>query len=257
MRRYSLLPTLILLFACSNTDLKLNNEGAKNTEYQAGDLNGDWKFVRADMVENTPFLSKYKDPHPVVDEYTPMLPPYKGPDLRFEEDSMYVVNYPVSINDRTKFSLDSGYLFTYTGRELNRHYPIELKMDTLYRYEWYHGESYIRETYVKARQNDSVMHILKTHGVNYPELVGSWSLVREEGFNDGSEYTLKFPFKIPDSIKLTREELIQMTKNKMVYWMTTSGKKRDYVLSYEWGSLQLRPGKWYKGEDPWIHFDKE
>jgi hypothetical protein len=39
--------------------------------------------------------------------------------------------------------------------------------------------------------------------------------------------------------------------------MSTDGKKRDYVFSYERGYLKFTPGKWYEGEDPWIHFSRK
>lgn len=119
------------------------------------------------------------------------------------------------------------------------------------------GREYIKEAYVKTSFNDSIVSILKKQGVNYPALSGTWILVRIAGVGDGSEYELNFPFEIPDSLVISREDLIQVTNSKMVYWMSTSGKKRDYFLSYEWEHLHLTPGKWYHGDDPWIHFTRK
>jgi len=243
---YFISALLILLLSNSNV----------NFFYGDGkiDVEGDWKFVHAEKVENTSFLNQFPNPQPVVDEIPLLQPPYKGADFRFEKDSMYELNYPISMNDRLKFSIDSGYLVTYRGHHIIHRYPIEKKNDTLCIYKFHDGQTYIKESYVKTTLNDSMMNILITQGVNYAELAGTWSLIREDGIDDGSMYILKFPFKIPDSLTISREEFIQATKNNLIYYMSTNGKKRDYLLSYQWGYLQLTPGKWYKGEDPWIHF---
>src|SRR6218665_2617061 len=104
------------------------------------DLEGDWKFVHAEMVENTAFLNQLPEPQPIVDETPLVLPPYKGPDLHFEKDSMYKLAYPISINDRLKFSIDSGYLITYSGHQHVHRYPIEKKNDTLCIYKFHNGQ---------------------------------------------------------------------------------------------------------------------
>lgn len=246
--------SLIVMLSCSNSGM-IDFSKENRTDSQALDIEGNWKFVSAEIVENSPLPIQY--PQPIVDEVALVRLPYIGLDLRFEKDSMYELDYPISINERKKYSIDSGYLFTYFERQFTRKYPIEKKNDTLWVYKLYDGEKYIKESYVKISLNDSILNILLAYGVNYPELAGTWFLIREHSIGDGSEYILNFPFKIPDSLIISREELIQATQNKMLYKMPTNGKNRDYVLSYHWGSLELTPSKWYKRDDPWIHFSKK
>lgn len=70
---------------------------------------------------------------------------------------------------------------------------------------------------------------MKREGVNYPKLAGTWFLIREASVGDGSEYLFEFPYEIPDSIELTREDFIAALKKNRVYMMSTDGKN---VITY-------------------------
>ncbi len=251
MQIYLFRAALVFLYACSSAVPQISLQ-----ETDKMDISGDWKFVRAELVDNPPALVPEDPFRPIVDEIALNTPPYIGPDLHIEGDSLYLLDYPKSVVMRTNFLLDSGYLLSSAGKFDARRYPFEQKNDTLYLYKPFDGEIFVKESYAKTKLNDSILHILKTQGVNYPELAGTWSLIRDMGVDDGSQYILKFPFKIPDSISLSRADMIKVTESKMVYWMYTNGKKRDYLLSYNWGYLCLTPGKWYRGDDPWIHYKK-
>ena len=256
MNRFLISSALILLISGSGYSTGNVTSDPDKSGWTKPVVEGQWKFVTAVKVENTPFLSKFSEPQIFPDELPHPLPPYVGPDLIFEKDTMYELKYPESMSDGVTFSLDSGYLVSRSLAHRDP-CPIELTNDTLYLYQPYHDRQFIKESYVKTSFNDSIVSILKKEGVNYPELAATWFLIREDSGDDGSEYLLKFPFKIPDSLVISREDLIQATNSKMVYWMSTDGKKKDYFLYYKWGYLHLTPGKWYQGDDPWIHFSRK
>jgi hypothetical protein len=246
---------LICLFSCSgqyidNNTIEQSSFGSKNLV-----LEGHWKFVSAVKVEDTPFLTHYPNPNTPAREEGPPNPPYIGPDLIFENDTMYEVDYPTVLSSRNNFSVKSGYLHHHFKGYMES-FPVEFVKDTLFVYKPFYGKKYVKEGYVKTSFNDSIVTLLKREGVNFPELAGTWHLIRRASVGDGSEYLLTFQYKIPDSIKITREDFITGLKNNKVYLMSTGGKKRDYVFSYHWGYLELTPGKWYEGEEQWIHYTR-
>jgi hypothetical protein len=99
---------------------------------------------------------------------------------------------------------------------------------------------------------------MKKYGINYPELVGIWMLVREEDYDYGTHYELRFPHSIPDSIEFTREQMIDALAYEKIFMMSTDGIKRDYSFWYHESCIYFKPGKWYKEEnDPMIHFYKK
>lgn len=101
-----------------------------------------------------------------------------------------------------------------------------------------------------------MLNILKLYNTNFPLLAGTWKLIREEDSGDGGYYDLDFPFDIPDTIVLTREELESTLYTDRSYRMLTSGKKQKYFMKYYNSVLWLIPGDWYKEIDPSIHFVK-
>jgi len=222
------------------------------------ELEGQWELVSTTTAENTPFLNNYSNHHIVPGE---ALPPEPAPYLIFENDTMYDVDWPLQIINRTRFTLDSGYLTNHFKR-LSRSRPIGFEKDTLFIYTPFYAKKYIKEAYVKTDLDDSIVDILKRDEVNYPELAGTWFLIREEslGGEDGSEwnYLLEFPHSIPDSIQISREQFISGLEQKKVYLMTTDGEERKYFFSYNWylDYLYLTPGEWYQGEAAGIHFKR-
>ncbi len=130
MNRFLTSSTLILLICCSD---QITNAG-----WTKPALEGQWKFVTATLVENTPFLSQYPDPKIFADEAPLPKPPYIAPDLIFEKDTMYELKYPESIRHRIKFSLDSGYLVSRSIAN-RAPCPLEFTNDTLCIYKPYSG----------------------------------------------------------------------------------------------------------------------
>lgn len=182
---------------------------------------------------------------------------YKKYDLVFENDSIYKVNYPIQAQPPVHYFLDTGYLHLRLNDEIKVH-PVELVHDTLILYTPTRGYGFFKETYVQTNFNDSILNVMKEYGINYPELVGTWMLVREEDYDYGTHYELRFPHSIPDSIEFTREKMIDALEHEKIFIMSTDGIKRDYSFWYSESCIYFKPGKWYKeGDDPWIHFYKK
>lgn len=242
-----------MCFSCAENTISTDEPTEKG--WVKPELEGQWKFVSAIKVEDTRFLNHYPNPYAPAYEAGPPEPPYIGPDLIFENDSLYEVFYPRLLVDRTLFSIDSGYLhFLYEWN--TESHPVELVNDTLFIYKPFHEKVYIKEGYVKTTFNDSIVDLLKKYEVNYAELAGTWYLVRESSGDDGTYYELDFPYNIPDSIEISRELFIREQYQNKVFMMSTDGKMREYTFLHMWGNLKLTPGEWYKGEDPWIHFSR-
>lgn len=223
-------------------------------------LKGHWKLIDTKIVDEVPFLNLQApepDPMKMVYEDSPW-DSYTKHDLVFENDSMYMVDYPIQAFTPAHYLLDSGYLHVGTKDEVYT-YPTELVHDTLLFYRPLRSEpGYFKETYVRTIFNDSVFNILKKYGINYPELAGTWILVREEDYDYGTHYELRFPHSIPDAIKFTREKMIDALEHEKIFMMNTDGVKRDYSFWYQKSYIYFKPGKWYKGsDDPWIHFYKK
>jgi len=239
-----LLPYLVPLLLCCSCA-----EEQKATGWTKPALEGQWTFVSAEKVEDSPFLSHYPNPHTPAREVGPAEPPYIGPDLIFEKDTVYEVYGQMEFMYGSHFSIDSGYL--HFGREwLGNTHPVEFKNDTLFIYKPYYDKIYVKEGYLKTTRNDSVINEIRKHGANYPAMAGTWYLVREFSSEDGSEgYTLDFPHIIPDTIEISRAEFIGGLEQNKRYMLSTDGDKQEYFFSYSWGDLLLTPGDWYQGED--------
>lgn len=225
-------------------------------KWQKTDLQGHWKLYDTEIVDEVPFLNLHA---PVVNNMNKVSEDspwdsYSAFDLVFEADSMYMINYPIEALTPVHYMLDSGYLHL-KHKDYVEAYPIEIVNDTLICYRPIRSESgYFKEKYLRTHFNDSVLNILKKYGINYPELAGIWHLVREEDYDYGTHYELKFPHSIPDSINISKEQMISALKGDKVYRMITDGVKRDYSFSYRKNHIYFTPGKWYKGDDPHIHF---
>lgn len=166
--------------------------------------------------------------------------------------SIYSQFKDIDVNRQHK--VDSGYIHL-NHKNVIESYPIEIVNDTLICYRPIRSESgYFKEKYLRTHFNDSVLSVMKKYGINYPELAGVWHLVREEDFDYGTHYELIFPHSIPDSIIFSREQMISALEGKNVYWMMTDGIKRDYTFWYNESHIYFKPGNWYKGDDPYIHF---
>ncbi|TXI84171.1 MAG: hypothetical protein E6Q38_02330 [Crocinitomicaceae bacterium] len=223
------------------------------------ELIGHWKLVDAKIVDEVEFLKlpKREMSHEIrVSEDSPW-DSYKKIDLVFDKDSMFRLQYPIQSFASARFFLDSSYLHYSTYEESGK-CPLQLLNDTLILYrEMPNDPSYFKEAFVRTTFNDSVLQVMKTYGINYPELAGTWELVREEDYDYGTHYELNYPFTLPDSIELSREQMIAALHGNRTVLLSTSGKPRAYTFWYTNSCLYLKPGDWYHGNDPMIHFWRE
>lgn len=250
----SVLITLLCL-SCSQVDDKKNE-----LNWNKPDLEGYWKLHDTEIVAEVPFLNLHApepDPMKMLGEGTPW-DSYVKHDLVFENDSMYMVNYPIQAYTPIHYFLDTGYLHVGPKEDIYA-YPAELVNDTLFFYIPLSSEpGYFKETYVRTNFDDSILNVMKKYGINYPELVGTWMLVREDDYDYGTYYELKFPHIIPDSIEFSREQMIAALEQENIYMMSTDGVKRDYSFLYRAPNIYFTPGKWYKeGDPPMIYFDRK
>lgn len=243
---------------CTDEKQSKDNNGITETKsfLTNSELKGHWKVVDAVIVDKVSFLDI---PTPVPDENTKVYldspwDAYQAFDLVFEDDSMYAVDYPVEAFDRYSFTVDSVYLHTnLEGTKISR--PIELVNDTLYIYTPMQSDpGYFKESFIRTSFNDSVLSVMKEYGVNYPALSGTWILEREYDYDHGNHYELKFPYDLPDSIEISRDQMMKFLDQDKTYMIITDGKPREYTVNYKSWYLHFSPGDWYNGEDPWIHF---
>jgi len=250
------LTTLFLFSQCKTVDDTIETIIVEEVESESlKDLEGHWKFLNAEKVRDIPFLRDFPIQATPAFETADMETPYKGPDLIFEDDTLHEVLYPIHRYKHTQYSTAGGYLYCHEQWHKDS-FPMQKRGDTLFIYRPFYEDVYIQESFVRTRFDDSLVFILKIHGSNYPKLAGSWLLVRQSSGNDGTEYTLDFPYSIPDTLRISREEFVLGVGNNYTYWMRTDGLKKEYAFVYKWGALRLTPGTWYKGEDPWIHFER-
>lgn len=242
---------ILVSLSCTQTDDK-----GDELKWTKPDLEGHWKLYDTEIVDKVPFLNLQApepDPKKMVFEDSPW-DSYTKYDLVFEDDSMYQVNYPIQAYTPVHYFLDSGYLHVGTKDDIYA-YPAELVNDTLVFYRPLRSEpGYFKEKYLRTNFNDSILNVMKRYGINYPELAGTWLLVREEDYDYGTHYELKFPHSIPDSIEFSREQMISALKDEKTYMMLTDGVKRDYSFFYSKYHIYFKPGKWYKEEEPLIYF---
>ncbi len=247
--------SLLLLIGCNVQQDQQGQEIEQEEKgWQKPKLEGHWEFVSVVEAEDTPFLRHYPEANVPAKEALDPEPPYHGPDLIFDQDSVYELFYPRRVSYQWKYAVDSGYLH-FGHKWFENTFPVEYTNDTLFIYKPVFGNKYNKEGYIKTQFNDSIVNILMTQKVNYPELAGTWHLIRFDSFDDGSEgYELDFPHELQDSIVITREELIKGMEEGMTLWISTDGEKRDYTFFSRWGYLYLTAGDWFKGDDPGVHY---
>lgn len=259
MSRFIIPVLFVITIGCSGQFTNKNELTQNKSNLKKSDLQGHWKFVSVEEVKDSLFLSSHTIP-PAHEQRIEL--PYKGPDLIFEKDTMREIYYPKYFGPGVyNYSVYPGYLLHHINLKwgINDSLPIEMENDTLFIYKNSYSGGYLKEGYIRTTFNDTVLNLIKRYGANYPEMAGTWFLIREIGMNDGSDpWILQFPHRIPDSIVITKQDFETTWKKNRIYMMSTDGKKRDYEYSYcGYGWLCLTPGKWYKGEDPWIHFEQK
>jgi hypothetical protein len=222
------------------------------------DITGHWKIYDTEIVDEVPFLhlkAPEPDPSKIAFEDSPW-DSYNEFDLVFEADSMVQVNYPIQAFTPIHYSLDSGYIHLVT-KDDKYAYPAEMVNDTLLFYRPLRSEpGYFREKYLRTHFNDSILKVLRMYGINYPALAGTWQLVRERDYDYGTHFELRFPHAIPDSVTFTTEQMKAALGGPKIYRMITDGVKRDYTFFYQDTHIYFTPGKWYKGEETPIYFER-
>ncbi len=257
MLRYLMLT--LLLYACTDQESIVNRSGnVSNSFWTKPQLEGHWKQVGTTTVKNIPFVDIYYNPNaPEMAMEAGPFEYYRSSDLVFDNDSMYSIDYPMELLSRSGYAVDTGYIHS-TGKNSHGFCPVKLVNDTLFVYvAGAYGSEYLKEAYIKTTFNDSIIDFLKQHRVNYPELAGWWTLQRDYWFDYGTHYWLEFPYEVPDSIEISREQFINALEKGKTYTILTGGQQRDYTFWYRWPYLHFTPGKWYEGEDPWMHFERK
>lgn len=249
---YCLLIALLCL-SCAQAD-----DSKNEINWTVPDLEGHWKLYNTEIVDEVPFLNlKAPEPDPatMVHEDSPW-DSYAEYDLVFEKDSMFMVNYPIQAFAPVHYFLDTGYMHVGTEDDMYS-YPAELVHDKLFLYRPLSADpGYFKETYVHTSFNDSILKMMKEYKINYPELAGTWGLLREYDYDYGTHYRLNFPYTLPDTISFSTQQMINALHGDRTYDMLTDGKKRPYTFKYHNKQMHLTPDEWYLGNDPWIHFSK-
>lgn len=255
-------PLLLLLFlsSCSfETDsdhsTQLNPNGAVGVN-DPKNIIGQWKFVNNIIIE-----SYREDDLDYYQEWTYMYMPDRT-DIVFTTDSCFRVDMPVELKEGVSYSIDSRILNVQGSLGKSRYI---IKGDTLHLYR-YDDWNYIKQTFKRTDTNDSLMSVIKRDTINYAHFAGVWHLQREwnTGMDDGSYYTLNFPHNIPDSIVLTRDQILSTCHMDKSILMRTDGTKKTYTYGYRsyrdfWdrdvGEFFLTPGSWYNGDSVEIHYE--
>lgn len=259
---------LIVLQQCSSVDKNITQQ---HKNYTNSDIQGNWKLIHVEIIEEQQSIDKYKEsaqPEVAREWSAPVFLNEQGilqavspedylsiekRNLNISKDSIFWLNYPLELYQRSFYSIESNLLKTKNDPN-GKHIVLSTGKDTLWMAYLDQFGLYLKETYQRVMFNDSILDILKQYKINFPMLAGTWELIREAPLEYGAIYTLDFPYTIPDTIILTKEELLSTLHSDRSYQMLTDGKKRKYFLGYNGEQLLLSPDNWYKEADPFIHF---
>lgn len=257
----TILSLIVFLSSCSSeTDHDTSTQSGTNKTVAVNDPNqiiGQWQFLNNIVIE-----SYWEDDLEYDQEWTYIYMPDRT-DIVFTADSCFRVDVPVELKEGTSYTIDSRILNVRGSLGKSRYV---VKGDTLELYR-YGDLDYVKQTFVRTTTNDSLMAILKRDTINYAHFAGVWYLQREwsTGMDDGSYYTLDFPHNIPDSIELTRNQILSTCYTGRNILMPTDGVKKSYTYNYHsyrdfWdrdvGEFYLVPGSWYRGDNVQIHYER-
>ena len=232
----------------STTEVVQENDAKKIlTPYN---IEGEWKFIHAQIVDSVPFITSY-----IPEDY--IAPAYEsGPfeyydisDIIFTKDSAYFLKFPIETLGSSAYSQDSNYI-SLNGYAL----AIKLIGDTLFLYADSHEGIYLEETFIKTTFDKDTLSQIKKDKFNYDLLAGKWFLQRDYSYDYGTTYILHYDYTLQDSILITMDDFIIEKDNRRSVMIKTSGKKRKYYVDFNNPDLVLRPAEWFKGEDPYIHY---
>jgi hypothetical protein len=252
--------TTIVFIQSSSPNDRINQD---HSNYTSIDLEGNWTLIKAEIIEEKQSVEKFVEvtesyklgewsPPVYVDNDGVLVPHGRSyylsktmKDFVFSEDSIYGMNYPLELLQKHSYTIESN-LLQIGNDKIKKTIVLSSDKDTL-RFSYLdHYGLYLEETYVKATFNDSILNILKLYNINYPLLAGTWRLVREGGGYDGYDaYDIEYPFDIPDTLVITKEELESTLYTDRSYNMMTDEKKQKYFLGYYDSQLRLIPDNWY------------
>jgi hypothetical protein len=261
MKLYFLILCIAITSACTNLDAP---KDGKTQLPQVSQINpkGNWKLIQKEIIQEKQSIERYKkntQPDYPREESTPVFLHEDGvlkpifpneylsvvnQHLHITDDSIYYIHYPIHRYGKRKFSVQGNKICIGKEKE-DKSIWISKARDTMkISYLDFYG-LYIEETFVKTSFNDEVISVLKAYQTNYPELAGTWHLIRLQAGEYGELYELDFPHQVPDSIILNKDELEAALHEDRSVLMLTDGNKKKYYLGYEDGKLFLVPGKWY------------
>lgn len=249
---YSIL-LIILIIGCSSTESNTNASSTLlsqiDSTIEVQDITGRWRYIRNEVIVDAEID---EIPQNIFAEWTYSYIPYRA-DIVIEQDSLYRVDYPMELDSRMKYDINSGFIKTGGNIGLSRY---KLKDDTLIFYRT-DEDNFVKEYYKKVEFSDSIMSILKNDTINYPLLEGDWYLLRDYNINnDGTLYTLNFPHTIPDEIKMSKRHILKTMHDGRKITFLTDGINRTYTYNYVNYWLTLTPGDWYKGDDVDLEFER-
>ena len=264
----ALIAALILLQCNSPVNSSIQYHG----DYTNSDLEGHWTLSKVESIKEKQSIAKYKAAiekitrdGPFLDGFevyldkgtiTPSSPSAyfsrKNRDMVIGKDSICHLNYPLELDGSSFYTVYSDSL--QIGNNKNVFINLNAEKDTLdISYLDFYG-LYVTETYFKAAFDDSILDILEMYKTNFPVLAGEWKLMREYDYDYGTSYILDFPFDLPDTILVKKEDFTPLFYEDRNYNLSTNGKKRKYFLEYDGSFLRFTPGSWFDGDNPYIHY---
>lgn len=257
--------TSIALVQCSSPE---NNIVQHNINYTNSDLEGNWILMKVEIIKEKQSITQYKKgaqpdipqewSAPVYLGEDGIISPHfpeeylstENGDLNITEDSIFWLNYPLELCEKSSYSIKSDILIIGDGSNENTILLNPAKDTLSISYLDFYG-IYLKKTYVKTTFEDDILNILIKYNTNFPLLAGNWELIRVSSGEYGEQYRLDFFFTndIPDTIALTKHELESTLHTERSYQMMTDGMKRKYFMKYDDDELLLIPDNWYNMDE--------
>lgn len=267
--------TVKLLVGCSASPSEPMSSDSM-VKYQIEDLEGQWTLIDVDTVTKRQSLSQNEIYEKTVVEYDrPIIEVVEGvlkcthwctafwpKEIEFKGDSIFEYQLPIRLNNRQSIASLVDNQLTLNGFQYIWYESVsaqEIKMsdikDTLYVSYLEETGLFLREVYLKSHFEDTVIDLLKKYGENLPEASGVYQLVhyRYESVDYDSpfEHYHSFPYEIPETLKLSKQDLLEVLKHQHQLMLPTDGALKAYSLSCAWNVdlLWLEPEDWYSGLD--------
>lgn len=191
-------------------------------------------------------------------------------EIEFTDDTLYEYDLPIRLITSRKITItnniikcdtsDMGWIMT-NNIWTNATDPITVSInedhDTL-RVEYLEETGlYLRELYSRDRFDSSLVYILKNFRENLPEASGTYSLVHyyfeSVDYDSPFEHFHSFPYEIPETLELSKDDLLEVLKNNRTFELSTDGELKRYELSWGWDeNITLMPENWlYHPDSTW------